>query len=143
MHQQIESHYDTLTTAAADTNNRAAYEEYQAQFVKEGTAHPVSIIETASLASITLPKITYKHHLQDVVKAQSISSPQLESVIYACMRFEKKIDSRTRAGFFLGDGAGVGKGKIQMKRPRPCRTLVFFFFCFFTLVAVSLSLLYL
>ena len=140
MHQQIESHYDTLTTAAADTNNRAAYEEYQAQFVKEGTAHPVSIIETASLASITLPKITYKHHLQDVVKAQSISSPQLESVIYACMRFEKKIDSRTRAGFFLGDGAGVGKGKIQMKRPRPCRTLVIFFLLFHFICSLTFTI---
>ena len=36
---------------------------------------------------------------------------QLESIIYASMRHEKRLDSGEKAGFLLGDGAGIGKGR--------------------------------
>ena len=42
----------------------------------------------------------------------TISSLQLESVIYAFQRFGgPKLPDGSRAGFWLGDGAGVGKGR--------------------------------
>ena len=41
-----------------------------------------------------------------------LSAPQLETVVYASMKFHgpRLVDGK-RAGFFLGDGAGVGKGR--------------------------------
>jgi hypothetical protein len=76
------------------------------------------------------PKPTYKHHLGAAVATGALSSLQLESVIYACQRFEgprlplsgvaaptgapgasSSSSVPPRAGFFLGDGAGVGKGR--------------------------------
>lgn len=44
------------------------------------------MVETASLAEVVPPDFTYKHGLQKQVSEGSISSLQLESVIYA---FEK------------------------------------------------------
>ena len=41
----------------------------------------------------------------------TLSSLQLESVVYAWMKFECRLAAGHRAGFFLGDGAGVGKGR--------------------------------
>ena len=63
---------------------------------------------------MTPPKPTYAHHLGAAVASGALSSLQLESIIYACQRFEgpRLTDGKqSRAGFFLGDGAGVGKGR--------------------------------
>lgn len=45
------------------------------------------------------------------VGAGRLSSAQLEAVLYACMRFQRRLPGGERGGFFLGDGAGVGKGR--------------------------------
>lgn len=34
-------------------------------------------------------------------------SPQLETVLYAMMRFEQRLECGSRSGFFLGDVSGV------------------------------------
>ena len=65
-----------------------------------------------SLASVAPPEITYRHHLQDIVRSGKLSNLQLESVLYAMQKFEGPLlPSQERQGFFLGDGAGVGKGR--------------------------------
>ncbi|GFR48741.1 hypothetical protein Agub_g10699, partial [Astrephomene gubernaculifera] len=98
----------------ADAEEDAAvdiYEQYKPSKVSEGPPHPDPIVETASLASVAPPDITYKHHLQENLSRGELSNAQLETVLYAFQRFEKRLPDGSRAGFFLGDGAGVGKGR--------------------------------
>lgn len=40
------------------------YEAYMPAHVREGRPHPDVIVETASLASVQPPAVTYQHHLQ-------------------------------------------------------------------------------
>lgn len=76
--------------------------------------HPGDIVEAGSLSAISLPPATY--NLADVlptelVTAGTLSSLQLEGIVYACQRHQQILPSGSRAGFFIGDGAGVGKGR--------------------------------
>ncbi len=81
-------------------------------------AHPLShtpthlpcdadpLVETASLASVSLPPPCFRHGLQDCVHARLLSDAQLETVVYANMRFKgRRLPDGKRPGFFLGDGA--------------------------------------
>eukprot|EP00877_Chromochloris_zofingiensis_P004683 jgi/Chrzof1/14215/Cz08g29230.t1 len=98
--------------AAADGDDEEIYEKYRPARVTEGDDHPDIIVETASLASVQPPQPAYKHHLQSLLKSKALSNAQIETVIYAMMRFNgPRLRNGARAGFFLGDGAGVGKGR--------------------------------
>lgn len=68
-------------------------------------------METASLAAVEPPDISYQLHLEDLIQAAALSALQLESIVYACQRHERTLPDGQRAGFFIGDGAGVGKGR--------------------------------
>ncbi|KAL3149047.1 hypothetical protein ABBQ32_001892 [Trebouxia sp. C0010 RCD-2024] len=76
-----------------------------------GAAHPDPVVETASLAAVEPPDITYQLHLEDLIQAKLLSGLQLESIVYACQRHHQLLPDGTRAGMFIGDGAGVGKGR--------------------------------
>jgi hypothetical protein len=76
-------------------------------FRQDGKPHPDPIVETTTLARTDPPDPTYTHHLQDAVSQGSLSSLQIETVIYACQRHGVTLDTGHRAGFFLGDGAGA------------------------------------
>lgn len=76
-----------------------------------GAAHPDPVVETASLAAVEPPDITYQLHLEDLIQAKLLSGLQLESIVYACQRHDQLLPDGTRAGMFIGDGAGVGKGR--------------------------------
>jgi hypothetical protein len=55
------------------------------------------------------PLPTYPHHLDDALQLGTLSSLQIETVIYAFQRFGGAVlEDGSRPGFFLGDGAGVG-----------------------------------
>jgi hypothetical protein len=78
--------------------------------------HPDRLVESTSLSSVPLPvpkKEALKPALVRDVEEGRLSDAQLESVIYATMKFneENLLPSGERRGFFLGDGAGVGKGR--------------------------------
>lgn len=77
--------------------------------------HPDPLVQSASMAAVDPPLITYKLHLpRRIIINGLLSSPQLETVVYASQRFEQFLTGSTfpyRKGFFLGDGAGVGKGR--------------------------------
>lgn len=82
--------------------------------------HIAKVVETEVLAAVSPPDVydqngeflvTAKHHLEDAVRSKTISSLQLETVVYSNIRFCQHLPSGERAGFFLGDGAGVGKGR--------------------------------
>ena len=78
-----------------------------------GKPHPAVIVESASMAAVTPPDITYKPQLaSEVVTEGRLSNIQLERVIYAGQRHEQRLPDGSRAGFFVGDGTGVGKGRV-------------------------------
>jgi hypothetical protein len=81
--------------------------------VTGGRPHPAVIVESASMAAVTPPDITYKPHLApEIVGEGLLSDIQLERVIYAGQRHEQRLPDGSRAGFFVGDGTGVGKGRV-------------------------------
>ena len=73
--------------------------------------HPGDVVESASLAAVDLPKTDYQLALPNDVIRQSLSSLQVEGVIYACSKHQEILPSGERAGFCIGDGAGIGKGR--------------------------------
>jgi len=81
--------------------------------LKGGRPHPAVIVESASMAAVTPPDITYRPHLAtEIVSEGRLSDIQLERVIYAGQRHEQRLPAGARAGFFVGDGTGVGKGRV-------------------------------
>ena len=84
-----------------------------------GAAHPDPVVETASLAAVEPPDITYHLHLDDLIQDKVLSGLQLESIVYACQRHEQLLPDNSRAGMFIGDGAGVGKGRTIAGRCWP------------------------
>lgn len=86
-------------------------QDYSPSKLQVGSAHPDPVVETASLAAVEPPDITYQMHLDNLVRDRLLSGLQLESIVYACQRHEQQLPDNSRAGFFIGDGAGVGKGR--------------------------------
>jgi len=81
--------------------------------LKGGRSHPAVIVESASMAAVLPPDITYRPHLPiEIVTEGKLSNIQLERVIYAGQRHEQRLAGGARGGFFVGDGTGVGKGRI-------------------------------
>jgi predicted RNA methylase len=78
-----------------------------------GKPHPAVIVESASMAAVVPPDLTYRPHLApEIVTEGRLSDIQLERVIYAGQRHEQRLSDGSRAGFFVGDGTGVGKGRV-------------------------------
>jgi hypothetical protein len=81
--------------------------------VKGGKEHPSVIVESASMASVVPPNITYRPRLPlQVVSEGRLSAIQLERVIYAGQRNEQRLPDGARSAFYVGDGTGVGKGRV-------------------------------
>ncbi len=81
--------------------------------LRGGRPHPAVIVESASMAAVVPPDITYKPHLAaEIISEGRLSDIQLERVIYAGQRHEQRLPDGSRAGFFVGDGTGVGKGRV-------------------------------
>lgn len=93
--------------------DEATYAIYASKRIREKyphvREHPDPLVETASLRSVPLPPLNFEHCLDEEVARGVLSDAQLETVVYANMRFNSH--ERPRPGFFLGDGAGVGKGR--------------------------------
>lgn len=87
------------------------FSEYRPAKLTMGIRHPDAVVETASLAAVEPPDVTYVLHIMDTVEQDLLSGLQLESIIYACQRHEQFHPDNFRCGFFIGDGAGVGKGR--------------------------------
>jgi predicted RNA methylase len=81
--------------------------------LRGGRPHPAVIVESASMAAVVPPDISYRPHLApEIVTEGRLSDIQLERVIYAGQRHEQRLCDGSRAGFFVGDGTGVGKGRV-------------------------------
>jgi P-loop containing NTP hydrolase pore-1 len=95
----------------ASCSVRCATQEYRPAKLSFGCQHPDPVVETASLAAVEPPDITYELGIRELADAGVLSALQLESITYACQRHEQHLPDGSRAGFFIGDGAGVGKGR--------------------------------
>jgi hypothetical protein len=86
---------------------------YKPAKLKGGVRHPGNIVESASMAAVEPPDITYKPRLDPSIFDNGVLSDlQYEAVAYAGQRHEQKLPNGNRAGMFIGDGTGVGKGRI-------------------------------
>ncbi|XP_057454431.1 protein FORGETTER 1-like [Lotus japonicus] len=86
--------------------------DYRPAKVSMGPPHPDSVVETSSLSAVPPPEPTYNPRIKDHLESsKTLSSLQIETLVYACQRHTQHLPDGTRAGFFIGDGAGVGKGR--------------------------------
>lgn len=67
-----------------------------------------------AVAAVDTPEVTYLPQIRDIVGQSVLSAPQLESIVYACMRHERLLPDGSRAGFFLADSAGLGKVRVHV-----------------------------
>lgn len=74
----------------------------------EGTPHPGAIVESKSMATVSLPPLVYEPKLPAGTK---ISAVQLESVVIAGQQNERRNGDGSRGAALIGDGTGVGKGR--------------------------------
>jgi len=112
------------------------YEPYRLETIRIPGAkpHPSVLVQSAAMASVRLPKPTYRPTLPtSVIEKGLLSDAQLESVIYAGEAHARHLAGRWsvnetydvlslaqeddpdavqfRRGWFLGDGTGAGKGR--------------------------------
>jgi len=108
------------------------YEPYTGQAVRipDAPPHPEKLVQSVALASVPLPKPTYRPYVPTLWKTNKIlSAPQLEVAIYAGQAHSDYLAGRyalneegtdlvpapdgfrVRQGFASGDGTGVGKGR--------------------------------
>lgn len=97
----------------------SVYEDYRPQRITiEGAQpHPGPLVQSAAMASVLPPAVTYKTALpKKLITEGAVSAAQLEAIVYAgnahSQTLEKDKDNVIkRRGFFIGDGTGVGKGR--------------------------------
>ncbi|KAK9077668.1 hypothetical protein SSX86_006005 [Deinandra increscens subsp. villosa] len=88
------------------------FTDYRPQKMSIGAPHPDPVVETSSLSAVQPPEPTYDLKTKDYLEtSNTLSCLQIETLVYACQRHLQHLESGSRAGFFLGDGAGVGKGR--------------------------------
>lgn len=94
----------------AEREDTSAYVAYQPSL--KGPEHPGSIVETKTMSTVPLPKITYKPALpESVISEGKLSAVQLEAVSIAGQQNDIVLPSGHRAMALIGDGTGVGKGR--------------------------------
>ena len=79
-----------------------------------GVDHPAPLVETAAMAAVVPPPITYRPHLDPrLVVDGALSTVQLERICYAGQRHSQRLPTGARAAYLLGDGTGFGKGRCE------------------------------
>lgn len=74
--------------------------------------HPANVVESAAMACVEPPDVTYRHHLPaEAIAEGRISNLQLEDLLYAGQATSQFLPSGARRGHWNGDGTGIGKGR--------------------------------
>ena len=92
----------------------SVYSSYKPQRlkIKDAKGHPAELAQSAAMAAVDPPPVTYSPNLpQEVITSGKLSLAQLEAVVYAGQAHEQILPNGVRRGFFIGDGTGVGKGR--------------------------------
>jgi len=75
--------------------------------------HQGSIVETAAMASVDMPPLTYEPDLpNNLIESGALSDVQLVAIAYAGQAhntFINMMGKKMRRGFMIGDGTGLGK----------------------------------
>ncbi len=99
---------------AENVNIESVYSTYMPKKVHiEGAKkHPSRLVESAAMAAVDPPDVTYTPALPErIAKEGILSDAQLENVVYAGQAHEQMLPGGKRKGYFIGDGTGVGKGR--------------------------------
>jgi hypothetical protein len=107
---------DQLETSRREKQQQSddsVFEGYQPTIVFKGAKpHPADLVESAAMAAVKLPEITYKPNLpQSIVDSGQLSEVQLEAIAAAGQAHQDTLPNGETRGFFIGDGTGVGKGR--------------------------------
>jgi predicted RNA methylase len=95
---------------ASDDDN--GFVPYIAARLTGGINHPAPLVETASMAAVTPPPITYRPWLDpSLITSGALSNVQLERICYAGQRHEQRLPTGARPAYLVGDGTGFGKGR--------------------------------
>lgn len=71
--------------------------------VNLGHRHPDAVVESSTLSGVDPPEISYHLTLpKEVIDNGSLSSAQLEAVVYACQRHNTTLPNGQRGGFLIG-----------------------------------------
>lgn len=76
-----------------------------------GRKHPATLVESAAMSAVSMPKATYTPRLPAEVVKNNLSDAQMVTVTYAGQAHNQMLPDGSRKGFFIGDGTGVGKGR--------------------------------
>lgn len=101
-------------SSAVTENPDSVYATYTPKKVHIAGAkkHPARLVESAAMAAVEPPDVTYTPHLPAKIAQDGIlSDAQLENVVYAGQAHSQKLADGRRKGYFIGDGTGVGKGR--------------------------------
>ena len=80
--------------------------------IKGAKKHPARLVESAAMAAVDPPDVTYTPALPASIAEKGIlSDAQLENVVYAGQAHSQMLGDGKRKGYFIGDGTGVGKGR--------------------------------
>lgn len=99
---------------AAEIREGAVFASYRVQkaVVHGAHSHPANVVESAMMACVEPPDVTYRHQLPaDVIAEGRISNLQIEDVIYAGQASNSFLPDGSRKGHWNGDGTGIGKGR--------------------------------
>lgn len=111
---QIPVHLKNLETETENQSDPAELKNepkiYTPHWIEGGAKHPGLIVETAGLANVSPPPITYRPSLPKSLSDNGIlSSFQIERVIYAGQAHAQRLSNGAIAGISIGDGTGTGK----------------------------------
>jgi len=116
--RRLASDVGELDTSAApqavDFEAGAVFAPYRVQkaVVRGALAHPANVVESAAMACVEPPDVTYRHQLPaEVIAEGRVSNLQLEDVIYAGQATSVLLPDGMRKGHWNGDGTGIGKGR--------------------------------
>lgn len=108
------SNADLDGRAVLEENPDSVYSTYVPRkvHIKGAKKHPARLVESAAMAAVDPPDVTYTPALPaSIATSGLLSDAQLENVVYAGQAHEKMLGDGKRKGYFIGDGTGVGKGR--------------------------------
>ena len=103
---------EAATAGPTADDEAGTFETYRPAVTAKGAVpHATPLVQSAAMASVSFPPITYQPRLDSQAMA-GISDAQFETVALAGQAHAQLLpDGTTRRGFFIGDGTGVGKGR--------------------------------
>jgi predicted RNA methylase len=122
-HEPVRSVQDTGTGVViekpaedvkVEINEDDVYTAYRPKKLNVKGAHPhvTELVESAAMAAVDPPDVTYTPNLpEELITSGELSIAQLESIVYAGQAHSQVLKNGFRKGYFIGDGTGVGKGR--------------------------------